>query len=354
MNQPNARTLTLFDLLARRWQADAAIAAVRFASRGEVAAFATATGAVLLAAEPDAEPPESRVRISGDLGQITLRPREQEPAALRVVPDLADGAVPLAAAGDRILVGAGDGRVLALAPDGSQETLRRLDGAIAALDHASGITAAADATVVTLAGPDGTRALSLPGVRALALTRDGRLAAADAERITVDGHTLPIAGAVRLAWRDDGAWLAAALGAHGVALAPADGSDPLRLGDFPAPVGDLAWSVPGQAFVAAGAFRIAAWDAGAFPATDRPLVTGHPGLVVVEAVAAHPTKPLIAAGYANGQVVIAQVGRRDELLLRQDGGAVTALAFSPDGRHLAIGDAAGGAAIASFPPQMFK
>ena len=36
------------------------------------------------------------------------------------------------------------------------------------------------------------------------------------------------------------------------------------------------------------------------------------------------------------------------------GGLNTGGAFSPDGRHLAIGDAAGTAAIATFPPQMFK
>ena len=76
--------------------------------------------------------------------------------------------------------------------------------------------------------------------------------------------------------------------------------------------------------------------------------------VVVEAVAAHPTRPLVAAGFANGQVVIAAIGGRDELLLRQAGAAVTRLAFSPDGNQLAIGDADGALAIASFPSQMFK
>jgi WD40 repeat protein len=71
-------------------------------------------------------------------------------------------------------------------------------------------------------------------------------------------------------------------------------------------------------------------------------------------VAAHPEKKLIAAGYANGRITIAQIGARDELVVRPLGSAVTALAWSGDGRHLAIGAVDGTAAIVTFPAQMFK
>jgi len=76
--------------------------------------------------------------------------------------------------------------------------------------------------------------------------------------------------------------------------------------------------------------------------------------VLVDAVAAHPKKALVAAGYANGQIVIAGIGARDEMLVRSSGGVVTALAWSADGNHLALGDASGTAAIVTFPHQMFK
>ncbi|HEY4192936.1 MAG TPA: hypothetical protein VGM46_09855 [Mesorhizobium sp.] len=36
------------------------------------------------------------------------------------------------------------------------------------------------------------------------------------------------------------------------------------------------------------------------------------------------------------------------------GGAITALTWSGDGRHLAVGCADGAAAIVTFPAQMFK
>lgn len=359
MNQPATRTLTLFDLLARRWQAPAPIADLRFTGDGSATAFVTTDGAVLIAAAPDSEPPESRIRITGDLGQITLRPRTADPAPLIAVTGLADGAAPLAATDRGFLVGQGDGRVLRLDPDGRTATVLGLATPVVAIDHAAGTIAAAAGAILALAGPDGIRRLTMPSTRAVAVAPDGRrIAAADATRITLLDDTAersrPIAGAVRLAWRGDGRWLAAALGDDGVALVDPDAPDALRIPDFPAPVRSLAWSDPARAFVAAGAFRIAAWDAATLPPADRPLVTGQPGLVAVDAVAAHPTRPLVAAGYANGQVIVARVGSRDELLLRQDGAAVTCLGFSPDGRHLAIGDAAGAAAIASFPPQMFK
>ncbi|PZQ51281.1 MAG: hypothetical protein DI556_03665 [Rhodovulum sulfidophilum] len=357
MNQPNPSALTLFDLLARRWQARAAVADIRFAADGATTAFATADGAVLIA-PPDAEPPDRRIRVSGDLGQTTIRPREAEPTALVTISSLAEGAPPLAVDGARFLVGDGDGRVLGLGADGATEPLLTLGGAVVALDHAAGVTAAADAASLLRAGPDGAERRALPGLRALALAPDGRqLAIADAAQVEILGprtRRFPLPGATRLVWRGDGAWLAAALGTGGVGLVSPEAPGVVRLAAFPAPVRGLAWSADGLAFVAAGAFRVAAWAADPEPAPDTPLVTGHPGLVLVEAVAAHPTRPLVAAGYANGQVTIAALGGRDELLLRQGGAAVTRIAFSPDGSQLAIGDADGAIAIAGLPARMFK
>lgn len=358
MNQPNARTLTLFDLLARRWQATAAVAAACFAAEG-AAAFATADGKVLIAGDPDPEPPEARIRITGDLGQLTIRPRSLDAPPLVAVTGLADRAPPLAVAGDGFLTGDADGRVLRLGVDGTATPVLSLGGAITALDACAGAVAAADpGTLMRRDAAGATERLPLAGIAALAFAPGGRaLAAADAAQLHLlapGPRAKPLLGAGRLAWSPDGCWLAAALGSEGVALIEAGGAGDGRLSGFPGPVASLGWSAPGGALVVGGAFRIAAWAAAALPETEQALVTGQPGLVLVEAVAPHPVRPLVAAGYANGQVVVARLGARDELLLRPDGAAVTALAWSPDGRNLAIGDAAGGAAIASFPAQMFK
>ena len=358
MNQQNARTLTLFDLVSRVWQASGAITEIRFAEKGGAVAFATANGAVLIAGEEDPEPPDRRIRVTGDLGQTTIRPRSREAPPLVAVTSLCDGPPPLAALGADFLAGDADGRVLRISRDGTAEPLLTLGGPVVALGHAGGVTVAADPRGLVIAGSAGERRARLPGIRALALDR-GRVAAAGAEAIHLiaagGAIDVPVAGAVRLRWRGDGAWLGAALGAEGLALIDAAAPERIaRLVGFPAPARDLVWSAPAGAFAAPGAFRIAAWDARPLPATDHPLLTGQPGLVVVEAVAAHPSRPLVAAGFANGQVTVAAIGGRDELLLRQGGAAVTSLAFSPDGKHLAIGDADGTAAIATFPDRMFK
>ena len=59
---------------------------------------------------------------------------------------------------------------------------------------------------------------------------------------------------------------------------------------------------------------------------------------LVTAVAAHPRHEVVAAGYEDGTAILAQVGRRQQYLIRPaGGGAVTALAWCPEGRHLAVG-----------------
>jgi WD40 repeat protein len=84
------------------------------------------------------------------------------------------------------------------------------------------------------------------------------------------------------------------------------------------------------------------------------LLTGRAGFLAVDRVATHPTRNLVAAGYANGRLVVSPVGSPAELLLRQSGGALNALAWSANGQHLAIGDADGNVAIITFPTQLFK
>ena len=85
------------------------------------------------------------------------------------------------------------------------------------------------------------------------------------------------------------------------------------------------------------------------------LETGRAGLVAVSAVASHPTKNLVAAGYENGLITIAQIGGRDEMILNnEDHGAINQLAWSRDGKCIAASSAQGHAALISLPPQMFK
>lgn len=375
MNQQTMQNLTLFDLLARSWQRPSAIADLRFSADGSAVAFTAVDGTVAIAAVADHEPPEARIRVSNDLGQTTIRPREKPPVPLIATAAFGDGDVPLATyAHSGFLVGAASGEVLHMSAGGDvAAALLKIDGRVVAIDHSAKVdmTAVSNGHDVFLSHGQGNATRLERGVTsstdALALSPGGRrLACGLGEGLSiwaVEGDAalirdIPLsARPLSIRWSRDGTWLACGLETGGFALVSlADGRADVVAG-FPSPVRTVCWSQPAHALFASGAFRIAGWSMTGPPVggeTSGALETGRAGLVLVEAVAAHPQKKLIAAGYANGRITIAQIGARDELLIRPLGSAVTALAWAGDGRHLAVGSVDGTAAIVTFPAQMFK
>lgn len=375
MNQRAIQNLTLFDLLARSWRRPSAVADLRFSADGSAVAFTCVDGTVAIAAVADQEPPESRIRVSGDLGQSTIRPREKLPAPLIATAALGDGDVPLASyLRSGFLVGTAAGEAVHLSADGNVlETLVKIDGPVVAIDHSdqAALTAVSNGHDVFLSrgGGDAVRLRhgTTSSTEAIAFSPDGRHLACGFDdglsiRALEDGATptrdisLP-ARPLSMRWSGGGIWLACGLETGGFALVGmTDGRADIVAG-FPSPVRTVCWSLPENALFASGAFRIAGWSMTAPPLdgeTSGALETGRAGLVPVETVAAHPKKKLIAAGYANGRITIAQIGARDELLIRPLGSPVTALAWSGDGLHLAVGTVDGTAAIITFPAQMFK
>lgn len=375
MNQQNIRNLTLFDLLARNWQCAASVDDLRFSSDGANVAFACADGTVALATISDPEPPETRIRMSADVGRATIQPRQKEPEPLVTTPRLHDGAPPLAhLRGPDFLVGTSAGSVLHLGGDGQlTDTNVNVGAPIVAIDHAvaTGMTAATDGGGVFLSRGPGDLSTFSPAdgseIVAVAFSPAGRhLAVAGAGGLSI--WTMDPGAAwlcefglpgrpVSLSWNGDGQWLACTLDCGGFLLVDLFNCRAGIVGDFPVPTRSASWSRPTDTLLASGAYRIAAWSMQTPPFDGDnagALVSGRAGLVVVDSVAAHPTKPLAAAGYANGQIVVAQIGGRDELLVKPSGGGVTVLAWSPDGRHLAAGTTDGAASIITFPPQIFK
>jgi hypothetical protein len=127
---------------------------------------------------------------------------------------------------------------------------------------------------------------------------------------------------------------------------------------YPAPSHQFNWG-PDDAFLAtSGAYRIICWplsDDDLKDANPIPLETGMNGVVLVTATAAQNKRDLVAAGFANGIVVVCQAGKSDELVVRgPDVGAVTTLGWTDNGMGLAIGTDDGFAALVTFPDFMFK
>ncbi len=354
---------SLLDLIGRSWTLPGGVTQACFNREGGAVAFAGG-GRLAIATVADPERPEARMRRAADTGRQTILPRKNpvRPAAE------AEGVTgPVAPWGAKsFLAGGAGGGLVSVTPRAQAVPVAApLDGPALAIarDPSSAAVAVGDATGLVILPDDAGEAprrhdLGQP-VTALAYAPDGLLAIGDAEGVAlwVDGmmiQRLPLDHApAAFAWSHDGGWLAVGFREPGMALLrPANGFVDLNP-DYPAPVASFGWSRPAGAFATSGAYRVVVWTLTPDGLGD-PVEAGRPGLVAVDRVAASPDRPLLAAGYSNGLVCLDRIGSREEMLLRPSGGAITALAWSPDGTHLAFGDAEGQATLVAFPPDLFK
>lgn len=371
------QSVSLFDLLARSWDLDAEVRDIRFNVVGSTAAAVLADGTLAFLQVQDAEDPDKRMRTEFETGRMTIRPREKPlPVPVRTHEPVADVSIGIcrvaqqgfafahhdsseiwrATARGQILriARAGEGAVTALSalPDkrglivarGARLEIMSPESGITlvstAMDHVvSRIAPSLDALRIACWGAGQMTILNVPDLACLA-------------QIATDGEVS------HLSWSPDGRWIAGGGRDKALHLVDVASEQVDRIVDFPAPVTWAAFSAKANAMISSGAFRVVGWQLPNLPFGTHegsPVETGKPGLTLVEAVAVHPLRDLCAVGYANGLVTICQIGSRDEMMLREGrGDAVTALAWSPDGAHLAIGTAAGTASIATFPKTMFK
>lgn len=376
--------LSLFDLLARSWDLGPRVCDLRFNVLGSSVMVTLADGTLAFLPTADAEDPETRMRTELETGRMTIRPREKAPAApvrseALASPDHAS--CPVAQQGFAFVHRDGD-EIWRATAKGQTLRVARATGAgvtaLAALPDKRGLLVARGAALAVVSPEDGltvaSTVLAHP-IQRLAVAPDaGRIACWGAGQVTVlaaadlaPGLSLPVPGdLLGLAWSPDGRWLVGGAADEALVLVDLGTGAADRIVDFPAPVASVGFSAQAGAqanaqagaLLAAGAFRTVGWRLPDLPFGGHegtPIETGKPGLTLVERVAPHPTRDLCAVGYANGLVTLCQIGTRDEMLLREGrGAAVTALAWSPDGTHLALGTAEGTAAIATFPKHLLK
>ncbi|ABA79026.1 High-affnity carbon uptake protein Hat/HatR [Rhodobacter sphaeroides] len=353
----------LLDLLARSWQRPAAIAEVMFDAAGTAVLFRDAKGGLTLGAVADGEPASARMRMEGDVGRMTIRPRR------RALPPLIEPEALPAAAAVAVLprggfaVGGADGSVHQVTPRGQVVRLRAAGGdpvQALAVDPTDGQLALALPGRVVLR-EDGSEGTVLEArARALAFAEDGTLAISTADGLWLCAgqaprrYPLPSAqGPLALSGR----WIAGACEGAGIWLLERDSGRLAHLAGFPTASRSVLLA-SGGTLVASGAFRLVAWS------LDRPpfagdhggaLATGTASAVAVTCAAAHPTRDLVAFSRAGGELVLARLGRPEELvLLPGSGDEITALAFAPGGRHMGLGTASGTAALVELPDMIFK
>lgn len=297
----------------------------------------------------------------------------------------------------------GDGTVQFVGPDNEVQTVQAHDGAVLRLvldiDGRSVVTGGDDGLVVRSL-LDGTRTelMAAPGrqidvltasraakARAVAVGKEVRLIGEDgAVRAREADHPSTVSGLAfnpkgkrlavahyggvtlwwaatigqsptRLAWRGshisvcwspDGAYLMTAMqecSLHGWRVA---GGEDFAMSGYAAKVRSMDWLAKPPMLVTAGADCVIAWPfAGSGPQGKPPLEVGQGIGQLVTQVAVHPGRPLMAAGFNDGRVAICELtADREKRALRLrpgDGGRVSALAWSRDGKRLAVGTAAG-------------
>lgn len=355
--------LQLFDLIAREWRAPAAVEQICFNASRSAVAFACAGGVVAIAATADKSAPSARVRRAADSAQLSIQPRNGAYPGLRFADHAEGRSTCLATHGtENFLFGKTSGRMNTVTTGGLSVHLPpNASGTISAVaSSADGTCAYASGTMVHLWHPD-RAALSLEApapITTLQFAPQGDALAIghatgvmfwspDAPPLSLSLNAAPTA----LDYSADGRWLACSLGFGGLAVIDRQGFTCTQHGNFPGTVTSAGFGLGQGNVVASGAYRIAAWTVG----DDRPIVSGRPGLVLVDAIATSPDRNLVAAGYANGLLSLTEIGKSAEILLRQDNGvAITALVWSSCGRFLAIGSRDGSAALIEFPDEMFK
>ena len=270
-----------------------------------------------------------------------------------------------AAAEERVVTGGDDGKVVATDARGESAVIAT-DAKHRWIDHVaigpSGAVAwSAGKQAFARAGKGADRMLEVPStVGGLAFAPKGtRLAVTHYNGVSFWFPNAQTAPEV-LAWKGshlattispDGRFLVTAMQEptlHGWRLA--DHKD-MRMSGYGARVRSLDWGVGGKWLATSGSTQLILWP---FQGKDGPMGKTPrilaPAEQQVEVVACHPKQEMVAVGYADGLALLVRVEDGAEVLVRKPAGApVSALAWSADGRRLAIACEDGDAGVVDLP-----
>ena len=124
----------------------------------------------------------------------------------------------------------------------------------------------------------------------------------------------------------------------------------MRMTGYPSKTESLGFTKNGKWLASSGADAVVLWPFhGGGPMGKPPIELAGGDGVNCSTIAVHPSHDAVAAGFADGLVVMADINSARILPVMAPGrGSITALAWSPDGTRLAIGSESGFAAVVDF------
>lgn len=322
------------------WRFDAPVTGLAFGGSGRCLAASLGDGTVRIASrhEPAAEPKT----IEAHAGAILC---------LQTAPGT-----------NRFLSGGDDGRLVETAIDGRQQELLHAPGqwidTIAVAETLRAVALGRTVVLLDASGKEIGRSTDHPStVSGLAFNPKGkRLAASHYNGVTL-WWTASLGGTpmrykwrgshIGVSWSPDGKFLMTATQEnelHGWRLS--DGND-MRMSGYASKVRSLAWIAKPPYLVTAGSESVTAWSfAGGGPMGKNAFEFGKRPGYLVTFVSAHPKRPLVAFGYDDGEVRVAEVpGTRMVIVRETNEEKVTNIAWSPDGTVIGVGTAEGAVAL---------
>lgn len=372
--ETKARPGPLIDFLGRSWAVESPVLAAVFNDSTSAVAFALGGGDVALARCDGDDIPITKAETNTD-GVLEITPNDGPPRPLvRVMAEARPGITLTADGQGGFLGGDRDGGLFSIGQDGQIVEQGSFGG-----DPVQCVAAAAQGGLHACAIGDEVRLYSTglddpldsfrheQPVTALAFDFKGkRLAAAHEGGVTLwptdrsgaPQKTLPWAGAhSAIAWSPDNRFIAGSTTDNAVhAWRLRDGAD-IGLPGLATPSTGLAWARKSRFLVSAGDMRVVCWPVGGAGRKSHLHAEklGIPSEILVTGVSCHPRNDTIAAGYANGAVLLYRYGQSGELFVKGPGdGPVGAVAWSADGQHLGVGTEEGFVAVVSFPAGFFK
>ncbi|MGQ7846471.1 WD40 repeat domain-containing protein [Granulosicoccus sp. 3-233] len=367
---------SLFELLARAWTLGEDVAQTAFNQSGTAVIYRLHSGRLALASNKDSESPRSRTRIEADTGRTTIRPRKNPVPEARTLPVKANPALPVVRFTEQGFLAVDiNGTAHRVTAQGQciEQALQTvgaicslcssLSGDLLAIAGTSAISIYRTSNMEVLAEIDLDRHISC-----MAFSNTGNWLAAWGEDtlalIDVNNSSVPmrqitgIDSATQITWDKSDSHLACTASKHAFWIVDVDTGNVQQVDGYPGEVRVAAFNDAAGALVTSGAFRVAGWSTDDLPHDDQPgtpLSTGKPGMVVINTVASHPLRSLVAVGYPDGLVTITSIGSTQEMMVHKEAGtAVSQLAWSDTGEHLSIGFQSGKAAVVTFPDKLFK